>query len=104
MALTGKVLNLQSIQGSITPKRIIQGSLQRRATIRGNVVRPTILTGDVEVYSGSYVVTPKVDSQMLNTANKFLQNNVDIHGIPYYEVSNTSGGSTVYIGTEVLYG
>lgn len=56
---------------------------------------------DVENYEGSYVVTPKVDAQVLPTANKFLLNDMTVKPIPYYEVSNTSGGSTVFIAREV---
>lgn len=57
---------------------------------------------DVEVYEGAYTVTPKVEAQTLLTANKFLQDDVSVHGVPFYEVSNTSGGNTVYIASEVI--
>lgn len=50
-------------------------------------------------YTGSYDVTPMVDAQSLATKEKFLTDDVRIHAIPYFEVGNTSGGSTVYIGT-----
>ena len=59
---------------------------------------------DVENYEGTYVVTPKVEAQVIPTANKFLANDMTVKSIPYYEVSNTSGGSTVYIGKEVFNG
>ena len=54
---------------------------------------------DVVIYTGSYDVTPMVESQTLKTREKFMTNDVHIHEIPYYDVGNTSGGSTVYIGT-----
>lgn len=55
-----------------------------------------------EIYRGDYEVTPKVDEQVLDTADKFMTDNVVVHEIPVFEVSNSSGGNTIYIGSEVL--
>ena len=52
-----------------------------------------------ELYEGDYAVTPKIDEQTIPTKDKFLVKDVTINPIPYFDVSNTSGGSTVYIGT-----
>lgn len=53
------------------------------------------------IYSGEYEVTPKAyDEQTLETANRFLKNDVTVHAVPYYETSNVSG-ETVYIASEV---
>lgn len=57
--------------------------------------------GNVESYTGSYEVTPRVSAQMLETANKLMQKDVAIRAIPYYDVSNTAGGNTIFIGNEV---
>lgn len=54
-----------------------------------------------EQYSGEYVVTPKVEEQTLNTKDKLLTDDVTVKSIPYFNVGNTSGGSTVYIANEV---
>lgn len=54
-----------------------------------------------EVYMGEYDVTPNIEQQVLETANKVLVENVTIKKIPFFEVGNTSGGTTVYIGKEV---
>lgn len=60
---------------------------------------------DADPYTGSYEVIPKVDAQTLPTAQKFMADDVRIREIPMFEVSNTDGGETVYIGTEVdIYG
>ena len=53
---------------------------------------------DVPQYAGDYEVTPKVSEQTLPTAQKFLARDVKIERIPYFEVSNNSGGTTVTIG------
>lgn len=52
-------------------------------------------------YEGEYDVTPKVTEQTLATAHKLLEKDVHIKKIPYFKVSNTSGGNTVFIGREV---
>lgn len=53
---------------------------------------------DVPQYEGTYEVTPKVTEQTLPTAQKFLARDVTIEKIPYFEVSNNSGGTTASIG------
>lgn len=53
---------------------------------------------DVPEYDGPYEVTPAVDKQIMPTDQKLMTDDMTINAIPYYDVSNTSGGSTVYIG------
>lgn len=54
-----------------------------------------------EPYEGEYEITPKVNAQKMDTANKLLLEDVTVRAIPIYDVSNTSGGSTVYIANEI---
>ena len=37
--------------------------------------------------------------QTLPTASKTMYTDVTVKAIPYYDVSNPSGGTTIYIGT-----
>ena len=53
---------------------------------------------DAPLYEGEYEVTPRVNEQTLPTTKKFLEKDVKIEKIPYFEVSNSSGGTTVTIG------
>lgn len=55
----------------------------------------------VPEYEGSYEVTPKVDAQILPTAEKKMTDNVTVKAIPYFDVSNPAGGKTIFIGSEV---
>lgn len=55
----------------------------------------------VDYYKGDYTVTPKVEKQELATRKKFLTENVKIKEIPFFEVGNSEGGDTIYIGSEV---
>ena len=59
------------------------------------------IISDAPRYTGDYEVTPKVNGQTLETKGKLMNENVEINAIPYFNVSNASGGNTVYIGNEV---
>ena len=54
--------------------------------------------GDLPTYTGSYDVDPKFTPQKLATNGKKMRNDVTVEAIEVQRVSNTSGGSTVYIG------
>lgn len=50
-----------------------------------------------EVYTGAILIIPSLVSQELETANKFVKDNIVIEEIPYSQVSNPAGGWTVTI-------
>lgn len=54
-----------------------------------------------DVYEGDYNITPKIAPQTIPTKGKVMTDDVKINSIPFFNVSNTSGGSTVYIAREV---
>ena len=56
---------------------------------------------DADNYEGDYEVTPKVSAQILETGQKFMAEDVTIHKIPFHEVSNLNGGTTITIGKDV---
>lgn len=60
-----------------------------------------IPAGDVPVYDGPYEAIPKVTAQTLQTAQKFMREDVSVRAIPYFDVSNPAGGNTIYIANEV---
>ena len=53
--------------------------------------------GMLPPYQGDYEVTPKVYAQTLDTKNKSMTADLDVLAVPYSEVSNPQGGSTVNI-------
>lgn len=65
------------------------------------VIRYEVLVGDIEVYDGDYTVVPTVDGEVLETAKRYMEEDLTIKAIPYFNVGNTAGGSTVYIGKEL---
>lgn len=56
----------------------------------------------VSVYEGDYEITPQVDEQSLQTAKKYMKDDVTVKAIPFIDVSNPAGGQTIYIGSEVI--
>lgn len=57
----------------------------------------SIETSEIANYEGSYEIVPKVHDQIVETKNKYLKEDLTVVAIPYYDVSNTVGGTTVYI-------
>ena len=52
----------------------------------------------IPTYEGDYIVIPSVEPQSLSTKNTKMAQDLGIAAIPYAEVSNTAGGTTVTIG------
>lgn len=73
---------------------------QESVTVHVDAVTRTS-ANDVPVYDGPYGAIPKVEAQTLPTAKKLMTDDVIVHPIPYFCVSNPSGGDTVYIGGEI---
>ena len=54
---------------------------------------------ELPVYDGEYTVIPSTeDEQVLETAQKYMDADIKVKKVPYAEVTNTSGGITVFIG------
>lgn len=54
---------------------------------------------NLPTYDGEFVVTPSADKQQtLLTSGKFNNSDIVVEKIPYSEVSNPAGGTTVIIG------
>lgn len=85
--------------GDIIPYGILKGSLHAVGTVIGSVTVPVVHDASHETYDGEYTITPDPwDETILETDNKLMTGNITVEIIPYYETSNLSGGSTVYIG------
>lgn len=101
--LTGTLKAVQGeripIEGILTLQGSLVGSLTRRQSLNGVLSIPQ--TADAAIYDGEYQVTPKAyNSQVLQTQNKLMTDNVTVFEVPYYETSNLYG-DTVYIASEV---
>ena len=63
----------------------------------GEVIAPP----EASWYTGAYEVIPSNAASILPTAEKRMEKDVTVHPIPFFCVSNPSGGDTVYIGGEI---
>lgn len=108
LSLNGKVNNNLSIKGEISNREALKGKISSGLNVLGTIISNNTLNGTLTIggsaslpdYSGSYEITPKIDSQTMATQNKIMRRNVNIKAIPYFETSNLYG-NTVYIGSEV---
>ena len=71
------------------------GGTLNGAALAGSV---SIDSGLPPVYAGPYEATPRASQQSLPTQGKRMASDVTVHGIPYAEVTNESGGWTATIG------
>lgn len=74
---------------------------QEPVTVQVDAVTRTS-ANDIPVYDGPYEAVPKVEAQTIPTAKKLMTDDVTVHGVPFYEVSNDQGGNTVYIAKELI--
>lgn len=61
----------------------------------------TTITKDAEYYDGDYSVIPKIIEQTLPTEKKLLGADIKVEKIPIFDVSNNSGGTTIYIADNI---
>lgn len=94
----GGIKALDSLSGTISAEDTLRGKLSGDAGLKGSIC----VTKEYDAYAGDYKVIPKAfDSQVLETANKVLKENVTVSEVPYWETSNESNGTTAYIAKEV---
>ena len=75
------------------------GTLSRIASIQGTTADPNE-HHDGPDYTGEVVVTPKAyEDQTLNTAGKYLTDDITIKKVPFVETHNDHG-TTIYIAKE----
>ena len=86
----------ESIGGVIVSDGSIGGRISSDGYIKGTIGYRQC--HEVQKYSGSYDVTPRSYAQTLDTDSKYMEEDVNVRAIPYFETSNEDG-TTVYIGT-----
>lgn len=90
------------LRGTITTNGNLQGNITAKPTLNGTLFLPQRMDTDPPVYEGEYTIIPAAhEDQILQTAKTYVKENIKVTKIPYAEVSNNSGGTTVTIGNEV---
>ena len=86
------------LKGTLSPVASMKGILSASVTLSGKLTVPYRVVPNP--YQGEYTVEPGWESQTLETQNKTLTDDITVNAIYFSEVSNPSGGKTVYIGGE----
>lgn len=92
---------VESLQGTASTE---VGHLYGTLTVKvGHLTAQMSAKNDVTpTYDGNYTVRSEIDEDYeLLTSHRLMKQNIVVKKIPYYEASNTSGGYTAYIGSEV---
>ena len=88
-----------SVSGKISGGGKMRGSISYAGTIGGAISAGA----PRNVYSGVYKITPKTRKEVvLETAKKYLEQDIKVLKVPFYQTSNEQGGITIYIGDEVI--
>lgn len=87
------------LRGNIKSSLTLIGNIRSNVSLNGVISKPKYI--NFEKYQGDYEVTPKVEAQTIPTKDKVLIDDMTIKSIPFFKVSNTTGGNTVFIGNEV---
>ena len=74
---------------------ILQGVIKADGTLSGLIGKSPVT---VPNYDGIYEIMPDQAEHVMPTKGRLLHKDMKIHEIPYQEVSNNSGGTTVTIG------
>jgi hypothetical protein len=93
-------LNIRFVENAQAIKTNITESKQAFNASFGEIQKITEYIGG-GLYAGDYIVTPKITEQTLPTKEKLLLEDMTVKAIPFFNVGNNSGGTTVYIGNEV---
>lgn len=89
------------MNGSIITMSVLSGTLSPVASLSGTLTVPRIINPDINIYDGSYIVTPRpFNDTVLETMGKKMLDDVTVLKVPYYETSNIFDGETVYIADE----
>lgn len=90
--------------GNLSPIATVTGTLSGKSELTGSIsaigslIGKTSVPNDYVKYDGDYEVTPLANREVvLETKDKLLIDDILVKKIPRYDVSNESGGTTVYI-------
>lgn len=93
MIITAK----KNLQGTIAAIQPLNATIENNLKLSGSVGIGGVSKDSLEKYDGVYEIIPRTFSQVLETSQKFLSEDVLVEEIPYAEVSNTANGITATI-------
>ena len=100
--ISGTLQSVGGIVGELSGAGLISGVLSSEGTLSGMISIPTTIAENP--YGGEYTINPLFSSQVLQTRNTHMEDDVTVNPIGVSYVTNPSGGNTAYIGGEFSYG
>lgn len=94
----GGAMASDQLKATLTPYGSLQALLHSGNGLSATITQGPMMISDCPDYEGDYVIRPAIDAQELETKGKRMKTNLLVQEIPYAEVSNTTGGTTVTIG------
>lgn len=102
IVIGGDMSLLNMLIGDMLLLNVITGDASLLNTIDGEYGKYVAVESDPhETYSGDYNITPKITTQVFDTNNKLMNDDITVVEIPYFETSNLDGGTTVYIANSI---
>ena len=90
---------MEKLVGTLSGNSVLTGYISADQHIAHRLVGYLTIPDRIGTkYEGSYEVVPTTGFQLMGTEDKFMEESVIVHPIPYSEVSNKSGGYTATIG------
>lgn len=86
--IEGTIHNQNKLIGTIQEGLYVVGTVSGNSSLIATIVPSTITYPN---YDGEYIITPKVEEQVLETKNKITRENIEVKEIPYSETSNEYG-------------
>lgn len=103
--INGNIINNQKISGNISSTNRMNGNIRSAQKIKGNITYGNGGDVSIPIYNDEYEVIPLAFQEtVLDTTGKYMQRDIIIKEIPYYETSNLGGGITVYIAGQIEFG
>ena len=98
MDINGTVIDKVVVCGTVVSKSTISGTIALKESISGSVGIGSVFEKEKEYYDGSYEIKPTTETQVMQTKEKVMSDDLTITAIPYAEVTNLANGITVTIG------
>ena len=76
----GEITSIGMIKGALAVRASLAGSLSPPAALSGGLSIPTYI--DVDLYDGPTEITPSEDTQVLQTANRTVLQDIIVNPIP----------------------
>lgn len=91
-------LNAATLHATLAPHEALQAVITPNETLRATLTQGPMMVSSCPDYEGEYIIRPAVHEQEMETENRRMKENLIVQEIPYMEVTNASGSTTVIIG------